>query len=85
MYFSHPYQWFTTFLYSLTLLSPVSWYYMLNFKKSRVDYHNMFYENDTTSEEVSRFRAQDEIEFLGQRLLAEPGRGFLGMKDPRNV
>lgn len=85
LYHTHPYQMATTALYSLTLVSPLTWYFKTHLRVGNLHHHNIFYENDCTKEEISRFRAQDEIENLGQQMLQSSTRGYISMHDPRSI
>lgn len=51
---------------------------------SNLKFHNIFYENNVTADEVARFEAQDQIEILAHNMAATPGYGF-AIRDPRGI
>ena len=75
--FNHPMYVFAACVFTATVASPITWWYysrvMTNAKKTA----NIFYENDTTAEEVDRFRHQDEVERLAYLILSQPNYGFV--------
>jgi hypothetical protein len=85
LYCSHPYQIFLAGFFSLTIISPLSWYMSNMAKMNSLRSPNIFYENSCTAEEVERFRNQDAIERAAQQMKAQPGYGFFLQNDPKGL
>jgi hypothetical protein len=83
--FSHPFHIFCAGFFSMSLVSPSIWWFKKAAVLNPVRPSNIFYENGCTPEEVERFRHQDEIEEMAQRMLATPGYGYHNLTDPRGL
>ena len=59
---THPFHIFVAGFSSLMIICPTSWWAMNQFRLNPMRSPNIFYENNTTAEEVERFRMQDTIE-----------------------
>lgn len=59
------------------MVAPMLWWFKLNGKFGSTNRPaNIFYEDDATSEEIERFRHQDQVEILAHQMNALPGYGF---------
>jgi hypothetical protein len=79
--FKHPMHVFNCGFFSLTLVSPVTWWLRTEGKLNSVRNANIFYENSCTKEEIERFRHQDMIEDLGSVMLTQKGYGYVHLHD----
>ena len=82
----HPGALFASSFLGLMFAAPMSWY-LANYAKpgSNFKYANIFYENGCTPEEIERFRHQDMVEDLGQLMIAQPGCGYVPLRDARGL
>jgi len=69
----------------MALVAPAMWYFKNAGRLNPLRPSNIFYENGTTTEEVERFRNQDEIEAMGLTMLCTPGFGYHNTNDPRGL
>ena len=83
--FSHPFYVFCSGFFSLALIGPSTWWFKKTAVQNTVKPANIFYENDCTPEEIERFRHQDHIEEMAQRMMATPGYGYHNVTDARGL
>ena len=67
--------------FTMALIAPITWFYYTRAIRFGAPHANIFYENDTTPEEVERFRHQDEVERLGIEMLATQNYGLISQQD----
>jgi hypothetical protein len=67
--------------FTAALIAPISWFFYTRAIKFGAPNPNIFYENDTTPEEIERFRHQDEIERIGLEMLSTPNYGLISQQD----
>ena len=82
---SSPFHLFCATFFSAVLVAPSTWWVKKHAVINPVRPSNIFYENDCTPEEVERFRHQDQIEEMAQRMLTTPGYGYHSLTDPRGL
>ena len=80
--FNHPLYVFAACFFTATIASPITWWYYTRSMTTQKKSSNILYENDTTAEEVERFRHQDEIERLAYEMLSSPNYGFVDNPEP---
>lgn len=85
MTLNHPLHVFCAGFFSFALIAPSTWWVKNTAIMNSTRPANIFYENDCTAEEVERFRHQDHIEEMAQRMLATPGYGYHNLSDPRGL
>jgi hypothetical protein len=83
LYAGTPMQFITPAVLSFTMIGPFSWWIYKTGKLNPARASNIFYENNTTADEIERFRHQDMIENIGIQMRAEPGFGYHNLADPK--
>jgi hypothetical protein len=80
---NRPYTVFVAFMLSTFLISPFSWWFMRSatMGKNRMP-SNVIYQDDTTNEEIERYRHQDMIEEAAMTMQLKQGYGYVKRGDP---
>ena len=81
-YAKRPWWVFTTAVFSVVLIAPITfWFEKRTQFAAGTSPANIFYTNDTTDEEIERFRHQDMIEQAAFQMSTEAGYGYIKRGD----
>ena len=82
---NHPYQIIGGMIFSVLLVSPITWWFKGQAVFNQGRSPNIFYENSCTEEEIERYKQQDIVENLGFTMMTQKGFGYVHLPDPKSA
>lgn len=83
-YCNHPYQILGGMVFSVLLVSPVTWWFKNQAVIKNLKNPNIFYENSCSADEIERYKQQDMVENLGFVMMTQRGFGYVHLPDPKS-